>query len=74
VGIQKRFGWHTFRHSVGTLLGQKGEDVKTVQELLRHANSRVTLDIYQQGNTAKKRTALGGMSGIFAVPSLKKVG
>ena len=67
-------GWHTFRHSVGTLLGQKGEDVKTVQELLRHANSRITLDVYQQGNTAKKRNALSGMSGIFVAPPLKRAG
>ncbi len=40
----KRIGWHTFRHSFGTLLKANEEDVKTVQELLRHANSRITLD------------------------------
>jgi integrase len=75
AGIKdKVIGWHTFRHSVGTLLGQKGEDIKTVQELLRHANSRITLDVYQQGNTAKKRNALRSMSGIFVVPPLKKAG
>ena len=28
---------------------QFGEDVKTVQELLRHANSKITLDVYTQG-------------------------
>jgi hypothetical protein len=27
-----------------SLLKANGEDVKTVQELLRHANSRITLD------------------------------
>jgi integrase len=32
-GISKRIGWHTFRHSFGTLLKANGEDVKTVQEL-----------------------------------------
>jgi len=73
AGIRdKVIGWHTFRHSVGTLLGQKGEDLKTVQELLRHANSRITADIYQQGNTAKKRNALSNMSGIFVVPPMAK--
>ena len=34
-GIHKNIGWHTFRHSFGTLLEANGEDVKTVQELLR---------------------------------------
>jgi site-specific recombinase XerD len=33
-GIHKKIGWHTFRHSFGTLLKANGEDVKTVQELL----------------------------------------
>jgi site-specific recombinase XerD len=34
-GIHKRIGWHTFRHTFGTLLKANGEDVKTVQALLR---------------------------------------
>jgi len=49
IGIHKRIGWHTFRHTFGTLLKANGEDVKTVQELLRHANSRITLEVYTQG-------------------------
>jgi len=44
VGIHKNIRWHPFRHSFGTILKANGEDVKTVQELLRHANSRITLD------------------------------
>jgi len=28
-GIHKKIGWHTFRHSFGTLLKANGEDVKT---------------------------------------------
>ena len=46
AGITKNIGWHTFRHSFGTLLKANGEDVKTVKELLRHANSSITLDVY----------------------------
>ncbi len=38
------FAWHTFRHSYATQLKSKGEDVKVVQESLRHANNRITLD------------------------------
>ena len=44
-GIHKKIGWHTFLHSFGPLLKANGEDVKTVQELSRHANSRITLDV-----------------------------
>ncbi len=57
AGIQKRIGWHTFRHTFGTLLKANGEDVKTVQELLRHANSRITLEVYTQAVTSNKRAA-----------------
>ncbi len=56
-GIHKNIGWHTFRHSFGTLLKANGEDVKTVQELLRHANSRITLDVYTQAVNSNKRAA-----------------
>jgi hypothetical protein len=34
-----------------------GEDLKTVQELMRHANSRLTLDLYAQALTMAKRAA-----------------
>jgi|UniRef100_A0A7V4XRB4 integrase len=57
AGIHKNIGWHTFRHSFGTLLKANGEDVKTVQELLRHANSRITLDVYTQAVNSHKRAA-----------------
>jgi site-specific recombinase XerD len=48
IGIHKKIGWHAFRHSFGTLLKANGEDVKTVRELLRLANSRIMLDVYTQ--------------------------
>ena len=56
-GIHKNIGWHTFRHSFGTLLKENGKNVKTVQELLRHANSRITLDVYTQVVNSHKRAA-----------------
>lgn len=57
IGITKRIGWHTFRRTFATLLKGSGEDVKTVQELMRHANSRLTLDVYAQALTPAKREA-----------------
>ena len=56
-GITKTIGWHTFRHSYATQLKANGEDVKVVQESLRHANSRITLDTYTQAVTPAKRQA-----------------
>jgi site-specific recombinase XerD len=43
VGVRlergQRFGFHNFRHSLATFLINKGKDVKTIQGLLRHAQS-----------------------------------
>jgi len=57
LGIGKQIGWHSFRRTFATLLKGTGEDVKTVQELMRHANSRLTLDVYAQALTPAKRAA-----------------
>lgn len=53
----KVIGWHSFRHSLATNLRSIGVDVKIAQALLRHANSRVTMDIYTQAVSADKREA-----------------
>lgn len=55
--LNKVIGWHTFRHSLGTILRFLGVDIKTAQELLRHANSRITLDLYSQAVSSQKREA-----------------
>ena len=57
AGITGKVGWHTFRHSFATILKSHGKDVKTVQELMRHANSSVTLNSYAQAVTDIKRNA-----------------
>jgi integrase len=54
---RRAVGWHTLRHSFGTLMKANGEDVTTIQELLRHANFKVTMDVYTQAVTDVKRTA-----------------
>jgi len=66
LGVTKKVGWHTFRHGLGTMLRQVGVDVKTAQEILRHANSRITLDFYQQAVTEEKREAQSlAVKGLF---------
>jgi integrase len=57
AGIRKHFGWHTFRHSFSTILIGNGENVKVVQELMRHSNCRCTLEIYSQARIQAKRDA-----------------
>ncbi len=44
LGIEKRFGWQTFRHTYSTLLRSVGTEFKVMQELLRHSSLRSTLD------------------------------
>jgi integrase len=67
AGITKTIGWHTFRRSLASILAAKGEQVKVVQELLRHSNSAITQDLYQQAGADAKRSAQGHVGGLFVI-------
>jgi site-specific recombinase XerD len=67
LGIEKRFGWHTFRHTYSTLSRSVGTEFKVMQELLRRSTIRSTLDVYAQAVTSAKQSAQAAvMSLVFS--------
>jgi integrase len=55
AGITKRIGWHTFRRSLASLLVGEGAPMKLTQEIMRHANARITLEPYAQSTMPAKQ-------------------
>ena len=72
--IPGNVGWHTLRHTFGTLMKANGEDIKTIQELLRHSNYKVTADTYTQAVTPTKRAAQTQLVKMILLPGKKKAG
>jgi integrase len=67
AGIRKTIGWHTARRSLASPLAAKGESIKVVQELLRHARSSTTTDLYQQADVDLKRAAQVHTNDLFLI-------
>jgi hypothetical protein len=66
LGVKKRIGWQSFRHGLSDPLRQVGVEIKTAEELFRYANSRITLDIYQQSLSEEKHTGAAlAIQGLF---------
>lgn len=70
AGIHKRLGWHTLRHTYGTLVKSQGADVATTQALMRHANASITMDRYVQAVTPAKREAQSRVVNSIPFPSV----
>jgi integrase len=71
LGINKRVSWHTFRRTFTSLLTANNENVKVVQDLLRHASSKVTLDVYAQARMEDKRRAQQRIVKRLRIPATK---
>jgi integrase len=57
-GDRRRFGFHNLRHSLASyLVTQTKTDIKTVQAMLRHADSGTTLDLYTHAINRDKLAA-----------------
>ena len=48
-------GWHTFRHTVGTMLAEMGEHQLTIRDYLRHSNLSVTNKYLQAASQTKRK-------------------
>jgi integrase len=70
-GGDSRQGWlaHAATHVRHLDESERGEDIKTIQELLRHSNYKVTADTYTQAVTPTKRAAHTKLVKMILVPS-----
>lgn len=55
--LLSKLGGNSCDRTFATHLKGTGEDIKTVQELMRRANSRLTLEVCAQALTPAKRAA-----------------
>jgi integrase len=72
AGVSKHIGWHSFRRTLATLLQASGASVKATQDMLRHASSRLTMDLYAQSIPADRRAAQSGVIGAILAASVPK--
>jgi hypothetical protein len=56
---------------MASILGESGENVNGVQEMLREAASRIAIELQGKGSAVAKRSALNHLSGIFVLPPRK---
>lgn len=59
VGLKRCLKPHAIRHTFASLLVTSGTDVRTVSELLGHADVTTTLTVYSHASTDSKRKAIG---------------
>lgn len=57
IGLKFRLGWHTFRHTYKTMLDERGVPLTVQRDLMRHADSRTTAQVYGQVNIERMRDA-----------------
>lgn len=58
LSLLPRFSCHTLRHTFCTNLCAAGVDVKTISEIMGHADVRVTLEIYTEVTKDMKNRAV----------------
>lgn len=64
-------GTHTFRHTFASILLDEGEDLKVVQEVMRHSDISLTANLYGKLALKTKRRAVDEMAVKMAVKGLR---
>lgn len=69
AGVSKTVNLHGLRHTFATRLLEEGENLKTVQELLRHADIKTTANIYSHVTPKTKQKAAHKMDNLLTIKS-----
>jgi len=57
IGLDFNLGWHTFRHSYKVLLERSGADITVQRDLMRHADTHTTSQVYGEVEFDRMRDA-----------------
>ena len=68
----KRHRLHAARHTTGTFLRATGHDMKTIKEVLRHADPKVS-DVYTEESMAAKQAAAERVAALLVDGDLTKI-
>ena len=58
-------GWHSFRHTHATLLGEVGESLRTAQAILGHSDLKTTLNVYTHAIPESQKRAIDKVAGLL---------
>lgn len=57
-------GWHSFRQTHATLLGEVGESLRTAQAILGHSDLKTTLNVYTHAIPESQKRAVDKVAGL----------
>lgn len=65
--LMEHFSPHCLRHSFATRAFEAGLPPKTVQTIMGHSSTSMTMDLYTHTTEAKKKEDMSKLAGVFAV-------
>jgi integrase len=68
----KHVDMHSFRHTYGTMLALAGVPLKVTQKLMRHADPRLTMNIYSHVSPYDEHGAIEKALPKLTLPTAKK--